>query len=157
MNIRASAPLLLCFAAVISTNVIAKEIAIYRWVDENNVVHFSQHQPQNSNYSQLSTVSSYQARKKELPKSSSPTSVDAQLTQYEKNKAEVLAKNAEIAEKNCQAAKLNQKMLNSLDTIMITDTDGKNKALSDKEKEAQLALSKEHISLYCKKDDTQEN
>jgi len=150
MNIRNSTSIVLWSAVVFSTNVIAKDIAIYRWVDENNVVHFSQHQPQNDNYSELTTVASYQARKKELPNSANTASVDEQLSQYEKDKAEVLAKNEEVAEKNCKAAQLNEKTLNSFDSIMFTDSDGKNRALSDKEKKIQLALSKEHISLYCK-------
>ena len=83
--------------------------------------------------------------------------LDEQLSKYEKDKAEVLAKNEEIADKNCQAAKLNEKMLNSFDKVMITDANGKNRALSDKEKKAQLALSKEHISLYCNKNNTQKD
>jgi len=157
MNIRNSASILLWSAIVFSTNVIAKDIAIYRWVDENNVVHFSQHQPQNSNYSELTTIASYRAREKEQPRSSKTASVDEQLSKYEKDKAEVLAKNEEIADKNCQAAKLNEKMLNSFDKVMITDANGKNRALSDKEKKAQLALSKEHISLYCNKNNTQKD
>ena len=157
MNIRNSATLLLWSAVICSTNVIAKDIAIYRWVDENNVVHFSQHQPKDANYSELSTVASYRAKERELPKSTNSASVDEQLSQFEKEKADVLAKNEEIAKKNCQAAQLNQKMLNSLETVMIVGDDGKNKALSDKEKKAQLALSKEHISLYCATDTTESN
>lgn len=150
MNIRNSASIALWSAVIFSTNVIAKDIAIYRWVDEKNVVHFSQHQPQSSNYSQLTTVSSYRAREKDQSKSTNAPTVDDQLAQYEKDKAEVIAKNEEIAAKNCKAARLNEKMLNSFNKVMLTDSDGKNRALSDKEKKAQLALSKEHIGLYCK-------
>ncbi len=157
MNIRNSASVAIWSAVVFSTNVIAKDIAIYRWLDENNVVHFSQHQPKNSNYSQLTTVSSYQAKQKELPKSSSLPSVDEQLSKYEKDKAEVLAKNKEIAQKNCKAAKLNEEMLNSSNNVMIADTNGKNRSLSDKEKKAQLALSKEHIKLYCNKENAKKS
>jgi hypothetical protein len=149
MNIRNSASIALWIAVVFSTNVIASDIAIYRWVDENNVVHFSQHQPKDGNYSQLTTVASYKARAKELPKDTSTPSVDEQLSAFEKEKEEVIAKNKEIADKNCQAAKLNEKTLNSFETVMITDAEGKNKALSDKEKNAQLELSKKHISMYC--------
>jgi len=155
MNIRNSAYIALSIAlwsaVIFSTNVIAKDIAIYRWVDENNVVHFSQHQPQGENYSQLTTVSSYQARKKELPKDSDIPSIDEQLSQYEQEKAEVLAKNKEIADKNCKAAQLNEKTLNSFEIVMISDPGGESRALSDKEKKAQLALSKKHINMYCEK------
>tara|TARA_R110001592_G_scaffold8867_4_gene47923 strand:- start:5654 stop:6127 length:474 start_codon:yes stop_codon:yes gene_type:complete len=157
MNIRHSASIALWSTIVFSTNVIAKDIAIYRWVDENDVVHFSQHQPQNSNYSQLTTFASYQARGVALPKSAQTPSVDEQLSQYKKDKAEVLAKNAEIAEKNCKAAQLNEKMLNSFNKVMITDANGKNSVMSNKEKKAQLALNKEHISLYCKKENEKDS
>jgi hypothetical protein len=146
MNIRNSVAVALWSVIVFSTNVIAKDIAVYRWVDENNVVHFSQHQPRKDNYSDLTTVSSYRAREKSLPKN---TSVDDKMTKYERDKVDVLAKNKQIAEKNCQAAQLNEKTLNAFDSVMFTDSEGKSRALSDKEKMAQLALSKEHIKLYC--------
>ena len=151
MIIRHSVAIALWSAVIFSTNVMAKEIAIYRWVDDNNVVHFSQHQPKNNNYSQLTTFSSYKARKKALPEEDEHSSVDEQLTQYEKEQAEVFAKNKDIAEKNCKAALLNEKMLNSFDEIKITDAEGRNKTLSNKEKNAQLALSKKHIDIYCEK------
>ncbi len=151
MNIRHSASIVFWFAVVFSTNVIAKDIAIYRWVDDNNVVHFSQHQPQHNNYTQLTTVASYRAKEKELPKNDDMPSIDEQLSQFEKERADVLAKNKVIAEKNCQAAQLNIKTLNSFDNVMFTDPDGKNRALSSKEKKAQLALSKKHINIYCDK------
>ena len=149
MNIRNSAFITLWAAVIFSTSVIAKDIAIYRWVDENNVVHFSQHQPQSGNYSQLTTVASYQAREKEKKRSSKP-SIDEQLSQFEQETAEVLAKNKEIADKNCKAAQLNETTLNSFDTVMFSDADGKSRVLSAKEKKAQLDLSKKHISMYCK-------
>ncbi|MBL4940416.1 MAG: DUF4124 domain-containing protein [Colwellia sp.] len=149
MNIRHSVTIALWLAVILSTNVIAKDIAIYRWVDENNVVHFSQHQPQTSNYSQLTTFSSYKARKEELPEQAKLPSVDEQLAKYEQEKADIQAKNKKIAETNCKAAQLNEKMLNSFDKVMVTGPDGKNKTLSKKETKAQLALSKKHINMYC--------
>jgi hypothetical protein len=152
MTNRNSASIILWSAVIFSTNVIANDIAIYRWVDENNVIHFSQHLPKDNKYTQLSTVSSYQAREQALPQGSNSTSTEDQLSQYEKDKAEELAKNEEIAQKNCKTAQLNKEMLLSMDKVLITDPDGKNRALSDKEKEVQLALSKKHINLYCTKD-----
>lgn len=149
MNIRNSAPVLFWIAVVISTNVVAKDIAIYRWVDENNVVHFSQHQPTKGNYSQLTTVSSYRAKEKDQAQSVDSSSEGKQLSQFEKENAQVFAKNEAIAKKNCKAAQLNEKMLNSLDKVMITDANGKSRTLTEKERKEQLSISKEHISLYC--------
>ncbi|MEH6382953.1 MAG: hypothetical protein V7780_00010 [Colwellia sp.] len=31
----------------------ASELVVYRWLDKNNVVHFSQHQPINDEYTQF--------------------------------------------------------------------------------------------------------
>lgn len=149
MCIRNSAFIAIWFAAMLSTNAMAKDIAIYRWVDENNVVHFSQHQPHDTNYSQLSTFATYKAKqqseKKQLP------SVDEQLTQNKNKQAEIEEKNKVIAEKNCQAAQLNIKMLNSYTKVTTVDPDGKNRVLTDKEKKAQTVLSNKHVDLYCKK------
>ena len=142
------------FAVIFNANVIAKDIPIYRWVDENNVVHFSQHEPQKDNYSQLTSISSYRASEKQAAKPTELPSETELLSQYEQNKEQALALNKSISAKNCQAAQLNEKMLNTLDTVMVIDAKGQNKALSNKEKAAQLAVSQEHISLYCTKDDT---
>lgn len=151
MNIGNSAFIALGLFAFFSTNVSASDITIYRWVDENNVVHFSQDQPKSTHYSELSTVSSYQAAKQPPQKKVQTPSVDEQLSTFEKDEADALAKNKAVAEKNCQAAQLNEKALSSEGTITLTEPNGKTKKLSDKEKKAQLALTKEHISLYCKK------
>lgn len=139
----------ICSVVIFSTNAIAKDIAIYRWVDENNVVHFSQHQPQNDNYSQLTTFASYKAKQQSKTQQIPP--VDEQLTQYEIKQAEILEKNKVIAEKNCKAALLNIKMLNSYTKITTIGPDGKNRVLSDKEKKAQTILSNKHVDLYCNK------
>ena len=149
MCIRNSAFIAIYFTVMFSTNAIAKDIAIYRWVDENNVVHFSQHQPHDTNYSQLTTFATYKAKQqsenKQLP------SVDEQLTQHNKEQAEIEEKNRVIAEKNCQAAQLNIKMLNSYTKVTTVDPDGKNRVLTDKEKKAQTVLSNKHVDLYCKR------
>ncbi|MDX2368243.1 MAG: DUF4124 domain-containing protein [Colwellia sp.] len=154
MCIRNSAFVAICSAIMFSTSAIAKDIAIFRWVDENNVVHFSQHQPKDKNYSQLTTFASYKAKKKSESGGSENKklpSVDEQISKHEKKQAEILEKNKLIAEKNCKAAQLNIKMLNSFSKMTMLDSDGKNRVLTDKEKKAQVTLSNKHVDLYCNK------
>lgn len=152
MNIRHSAAMFLLAAVIFSTNVIAKNISIYRWVDENNVVHFSQQEPKDDNYSQLTTFASYAAQaKQQSQQPNTMPSVQAQIAKHEKNQADIDDKNKEIAKNNCKAAQLNIKMLNSFEQVMTTDSDGKNRLLTDKEKKEQLELSKKHSNLYCDK------
>lgn len=152
MNLRYSAAIALWSAVIFSTNVIAKEIAIYRWVDENNVVHFSQHLPEGTNYTELTTFSSFKAKREALPEQANSPSVDEQLSKFEEERAAVAAKNKEIADKNCKAAKINVNTLNSFDEVLFTDADGKDRAMTSKEKKEKLALSKKHIDLYCEKE-----
>lgn len=150
--------IVLWFVVMFSTSALAKDVAIYRWVDENNVVHFSQHQPQSSNYSQLTTFASYKTKHapdKTQLENNQPPSVDEQLAQHEKKQAEIIEKNKVIAEKNCTAAQLNMKMLNSFSKISIQDPDGNNRVLTDKERKAQITLSTKHIDLYCNSNDKQ--
>ena len=149
MKMLSSASITLWLSVIFSANVIAQDISIYRWVDENGVVHFSQHQPQDGNYSQLTTFSSYKAKEDAKSKQTSLPSVDDELSEHEKEVAQVTAKNKEIMKKNCEAAQLNEKMLSSFDKVMVADSDGKNRALTDKEKKAQLELTKKQIETFC--------
>jgi len=152
MIIRFSVFVLMLAAVTLSTNIIAKKISIYRWVDENNVVHFSQHQPKDNNYSELATVSSYNAQKKQLSETKAHRlPVSKQIAKYEQEQEEFKAKNKEIITQNCKAAQLNLKMLNSFKQVLTTDADGNNRLLTDKEKKEQVTLSKKHVDLYCEK------
>lgn len=132
----------------------ANDISIYRWVDENNIVHFSQQPPKSTNYSQLTTLDSYKAKqqsKTNKPSNKDFSSVDEQLKQHDKKQAEILAKNKVIVENNCKAAQLNLKMLNSTKKITTLDSNGRNHVLTDKERDSQITLAQKHIDIYCVK------
>lgn len=132
----------------------AKDIAIYRWVDNNNVVHFSQNLPKGNDYKELSTISSYKALSKAQRKALAEEKNSAKLIeQQEKQRDMVIAKNKEIFEKNCKVARLNIKMLSSLEAVYVNEekNDGSigNRPLTAKEKTAKLTLSKEQEKLFC--------
>ena len=101
----------------------------------------------------MTTFASYKAKQQSESESDNTPlpSVDEQLSQYEKKKIEVAEKNKIIADKNCKAAQLNIKMLNSLSKVTILASDGKNRVRTAQEKKAQLKVSKKHVDLYCKK------
>jgi hypothetical protein len=134
----------------------AKEIAIYRWVDKDNIVHFSQNLPTNDDYKEFSTISSYKALSKAERKIiADQDTADKKIEDKEKQIDEVTAKNKATYEKNCKAAQLNIKMLNSLDEIHVNEEkdDGTigSRPLTTAEKAEKLALSKKHEGLYCNK------
>lgn len=128
---------------------IAEDISIYRWVDQNNVVHFSQNQPTKDGYSQLSIFSAYKAGLQSTQKTATSNGDKSNLKQQQARMDEIALKNKETYKKNCKAAKLNIKMLNSFKKVLYTDTEGKSRVLSPEEKKEQLSLSKKHIDLYC--------
>ena len=134
----------------------AKEIAIYRWVDKNNIVHFSQNLPQGDEYREFSTISSYKALSKAERKLIAEQDEAKQKTaDQEKQQDVVIAQNKATYEKNCKAAQLNIKMLNSLNEIHINEekSDGTigSRPLTVAEKAEKLTLSNKHKELYCNK------
>jgi len=159
MSIRFITFIFVLFISLLFTGskVLAKEIAIYRWIDKNNVVHFSQNQPSSENYSQLSVFSEYKATSREdrlvLAQQALANEKNKQdlatIKKAEALKKEQELKNIETYKKNCKAAKLNIKMLNSFDKVLYTDPNGTSRVLGDKEKKEQLSLSKKHIDIYC--------
>lgn len=149
MIIRKLTSFTLFVTAILTADVIAKDIAVYRWVDENNIVHFSQHLPQDSKFSHLTTITSYQAKEKSLSEKYNSASIIEQLAQFERDQAEVVAKNKIISQRNCEAARLNNTILTSSDRIMITAPDGKSRELSPKERSVQLELTIKQINMFC--------
>ncbi len=146
--------------ALITSSVIspvsAKDIAIYRWVDNNNVVHFSQNLPKEGEYKEFSTISSYKALSKAERKAlADEKSAADEVAKQEQQQDDITAKNKATFEKNCKAARLNIKMLSSLEDIHISEekSDGTigSRPLTAAEKEDKLALSKKHEELYCEK------
>lgn len=134
----------------------AKEIAIYRWVDKNDIVHFSQNLPKGDEYREFSTISSYKALSKAEREMIAEEDTAAQkVAVQEKQQDDVIAKNKATFEKNCKAARLNIKMLNSLNDIHINEekSDGTigSRPLTTSEKAEKMALSKNHENLYCDK------
>ncbi len=144
--------ILIIISSFFINNAIAKDIAIYRWVDKNNIVHFSQNQPTSTSYSQLTTFSSFQSKKTEKKVTDNKQLAAQKLADaYDLKQKKIQIKNKETFKKNCLAAKLNIKMLNSFKKVLYTGPDGKSRILSDKDKQEQLNLSEKHIELYCEK------
>ncbi|MFQ3209402.1 MAG: hypothetical protein ACI9HU_000891 [Colwellia sp.] len=161
MNIiKLSFTTVLLTAALLTSSIVncasAKDISIYRWVDKNNVIHFSQNLPKNDDYKEFSTISSYKALSKvERKIIAKQDAADEKFEDLEKQRDKVIVKNKAMYDKNCKAAQLNIKMLNSLDEIHVNEekNDGTigSRPLTSNEKEDKLALSKKHEDLYCSK------
>ncbi|MDO6427809.1 DUF4124 domain-containing protein [Thalassotalea sp. 1_MG-2023] len=125
-----------------STLSYADNVTVYRWVDKNNVVHFSQHQPEHNNYTELSLAA--------IPKSVSTPKVSDTTVQKPKTKttSNTKAIENETIDK-CTEAKANVHTLQSYDNIQYTDGNGELKVLSATEKSQQLAINEKQVEVYC--------
>lgn len=142
------------FASSLINSISAKEIEVYRWVDADGLVHFSQNLPLPGTYKELSTISSYNALSKEERKLLAQEKEDQDKLDAEADKQDkIAANNKKTFEKNCKSARLNIKMLNTMALIHISEeaSDGSivNRPLSESERKEKLALSKKHEEIYC--------
>jgi len=123
----------------------AEDITVYRWVDEDNVVHFSQHQPLHDNYTEVTMAQVNQPRKS--------TSSETPLLAKEATVADQINEkfNTTKDSKNkCDDAKANIRTLSAFDKIQYTDNDGNVKVLNETEKTQQLEMNKKQEEVYCK-------
>jgi len=117
----------------------ASELMVYRWVDKNNVVHFSQHQPIGDEYTEflVSNQSKIISRADDAP---SPSISDKSIYS-EKNKSSM--------SKQCEEAKGNVSMLMAFDKVHYIDDKGIKQILNKQEKQKQLDINKKRTEFYC--------
>ncbi|SES72512.1 DUF4124 domain-containing protein [Thalassotalea agarivorans] len=111
---------------------------IYRWVDNNNVVHYSEQQPDHNNYTTIKVADTNSAPKQ--------TQSASELAQEQAKKADENDK--AFSKELCETAQTNLKTLTSFDHIRIQE-DGKSRTLTPEEVETQIAKNKKQISAYC--------
>jgi hypothetical protein len=129
-----------------SGQALASELTVYRWIDKNSVVHFSQHQPIGDEYTQyLVSNQSKMISRADVNKNpqniSSMDIISQQSTQSVTPTINTL--------KKCQEAKENVSMLITFNKIQYTDDDGNKQVLTIQEKQQQLAINKKRTEIYC--------
>ena len=126
---------------LISSKTFAEDV-IYRWVDEKNIVHFSQQQPAHDNYTTLSINGSEQRR---------ATTENPNNDQAENELDEEKPKSAidEVMTKRCEEVKANKETLISFDRVQLKNADGELTILTEAEKAQQVAIADKQIEIYC--------
>lgn len=127
-------------ALTISLSSMADNVTVYRWVDKNNVVHFSQKQPSHDNYTEL-TMSAVSKSKTTVTNKESDEEADAK-----DKKALALIPSTE----ECEEAKANVRVLKTYDKIQYSDDKGAVKILDATAKQQQLELNEKKVEIYCK-------
>lgn len=141
MNIRT---LSLCLVTLAYFDVSATEkLTVYRWIDKENVVHFSQNQPDHDDYIEISMAKN---------KKSSVLIDNTNNTESSQLKNNELGDNNEesvLSNDKCRTARENIKTLESFDKIQYEDEKGNAKVLSALEIKQQLAMNTKQADVYC--------
>ncbi len=130
MQIKNIGYLLFCVSGIS----MADNVTVYRWVDKNNVVHFSQYQPGNDNFTELSM-----------------SNVVRKQTELEEKTASDIEKSPKAIDSKdkCEAAKANVRTLKAFDKIQYTNEKGSVQVLSELEKKQQLEINQKQVEVYC--------
>ena len=111
----------------------SKSAVIYRWLDENNVAHFSQSPPPEADISSVIVEVAYRPAAKTESKNEP---IPNDLTKAEKDK-------------NCLSAKNNLRLLSEYTNISFKDSMGKKRLLTEKEKAEHLSTNQEIVDVHC--------
>lgn len=127
----------LVLMATLFSPLVWAEITIYRWVDERNIIHFSQHQPSVPYFEEL-TIKEYQKNKRVSP---------LELKSTEITPAEELDEKTRL---RCNNSRSKLNTLLNFDKIQVTNEQGETNILTAKEKNEQVALARKEIEIYCR-------
>jgi len=137
---------LLCAAATASAE------QVYKWTDAAGVVHYSDAPPPKDTQNVQTVRVRGSDRPHAVPMTDAPEAdkqpADASAQGAPQGTSGNSADAAEKA-KACQAARNNLEVLQSKFPVAVTGGDGKQQALDDKSRQAQIAATNAQIVLYC--------
>ncbi|XPF96062.1 DUF4124 domain-containing protein [Colwellia sp. RE-S-Sl-9] len=129
-----------------SFNVIADDVVIYRWVDENNVAHFSQNQPKTGDFTEIVMA------KSNIPNIKNNTSPsESNVASLEKDKKEEQTSKNKLLDTagKCEEAKNNLATLTDFSRVRFVDANGETQILDEEKQAEQIAINKKRIEVYC--------
>jgi len=115
---------------------------LYKWVDDEGNVHYSQKPPENKPYKTIKAPPP-------APQTSKPVEFSEEESDIEKTIKAETAKNQKLREENCAIGKNN---LKSYQTFRrIRSKDGSVRVIDDKERKEQIESAKQLIRDFCGK------
>ena len=137
-----------CLALVLASSVVASEVSIYKWVDDEGVVHFSHSHPANKEATEVDIQVAYSSSAIDSEKTTEEQKAEDDEENEELRLAQV-EKNKKMFEENCQSAQANHKMLSNFKKVLMQDENGNEKLLTGEEITEQLEINKKHLDVYC--------
>ncbi len=131
--------------------------SVYRWVDENGVVNYTQLKPEGVNAELVSAdtgrrVSSPRPAPEALPRSDETPLTDRQQEMLSDLQAAERARQAEIArvrEANCEAAHNLLRQLTSRGRIRVVGDDGVERVMPDEERQQRIDDAQRGVAANC--------
>jgi len=120
----------------------AASAGLYKWVDNDGNVHYSQKPPRGQQFKKLKAPAPAPEDSKRLYESINLEKKSGNVAEKEE------AKNEKIRARNCKIAKQNLKSYQL--SRRVRDEDGKVTILDDNERAKQIEMAKKDINKYCK-------
>ena len=133
---------------LVTTSIFSAEVSIYKWIDDNGIVHFSHSHPANKIATEVDVQVAYSPAEKDITDRSTTTN-DGSSEDKDNKRAELIKKNEKMFAENCKSAQANKKILSNFKKILIQDENGEEKLLTDDQITEQLAVNEKHIDIYC--------
>ena len=126
---------------------------VYRWVDENGGVHFSQRPPQQGDYQEqklrVAPPADPEAARARVDKLiERQKNAEEAKRQHQKEAAEA-AKKREIQQQNCNKARQHLDGLLARPRVLMRNPDGTMTRLSEEERQARIAETRKRIEEFC--------
>tara|TARA_R110000744_G_scaffold103392_4_gene198254 strand:- start:2646 stop:3137 length:492 start_codon:yes stop_codon:yes gene_type:complete len=125
----------------------AEQITVYRWIDKDKVVHFSQHQPEHDDYIEISMAKNQKSSiNNDTEKSTTANqAINNTLVNIDANNDAIENLNND----KCVSARENIDTLQNFDKIQFKDEKGNVKVLSALDKKQQLSMNTKQAEVYC--------
>jgi hypothetical protein len=147
MNRKINYILIVTLLITIVKDTSAESVTIYRWVDKNDVVHFSQYQPEDGNFTEMN-VANADPVESTLSSIPSPINEENTIKSIDIPPSTEESFESEMNDK-CQEAQTNVTTLKSFDNVQILDNDGKKSILTLQQKQQQLKMNLKRVDVYC--------
>lgn len=143
----------LALVAVLTAGPLPSQAKLYKWVDENGNVTYSERKPPDQSATEIKVrtapVTQEQSRQ-QLEGLKEKVETGQKDREFAKNAAAENQAHAEQFKKNCEIARENRRILQNSSRIQDKDKDGNTYFLDQQQIETKLEQANKQVELYCK-------
>jgi hypothetical protein len=123
---------------------------MYKWKDDKGILHYTETPPAGDVAYEIIEVKNQFSNDNYRPQRRNTSQQQAQPAEEKPGVPQSEVEKYKAARQhNCQVAKKNLYTLQNVARVRITDESGKERLLTDEEKQERIALSKEQVKTFC--------